>query len=182
MSTIKVDAIVDASGGNNATVNGIVPQPAIGFTPVQQGGPLNTGNNKIYLGYNTNGSGIIAQVDSGVYLGRMVTTTQLTSSSSASTQINVPGEAPLFACRAWGVCDANGNFVAGGNVASISGLNPTTATFITPMIDANYCVVVSGFGQESNTRYPHIRGKAAGSVAFANGGGVAGGMWFAVFQ
>lgn len=181
MSTIKVDAIVDASGGNNATVNGIVPQPAIGFTPVEQGGGTTMGTNKVYVGWDTSGYGLRAQVDITA-LGRLILNGSTGSTSLQSATMTAPGNSPLFACRAWGVCDANGNFVAGGNVASISGLNPTTATFITPMIDANYCVVVSGFGQESNTRYPHIRGKAAGSVAFANGGGVAGGMWFAVFQ
>lgn len=175
---ITLGTINEATGKfdpNNSFVNNT-------FVPVQQGGPTGTGSNKIYLGWNTNNSGILTQVDSGGYLGRLVVNAYTTSATNNPTLLYAPGEMPLYACRAWGVCDANGNFVAGGNIAAISGLNPTTATFAVPMIDANYSVVVSGFGQESNTRYPHIRGKAAGSVAFANGGGVAGGMWFAVFQ
>jgi hypothetical protein len=181
MSTIKVDAIVDASGGNNATVNGVVPQPAIGFTPVQQGGPTGTGSNKIYLGWNTNGSGILTQVDTGGYLGRLIVNAYTTSTTPAPTQLYAPGEMPLFACRAWGVCDASGNFVAGGNVASMSGTNPVNVTFTVHMPNVNYSVVVSGFGGETNTRYPLIRYKDAGGFGMANGGGPSGGLWFAVF-
>jgi hypothetical protein len=99
-----------------------------------------------------------------------------------TTALNAAGSAPIFACRAWGTCDASGNFVSGGNVASISGLNPTTVTFTTAMQDADYTVVVSGYGAESNTRYPHIRSKSTTGFTMANGGGVGGGMWFAVFR
>lgn len=179
MSTIKVDAIVDASGGNNATVNGIVPQPAIGFTPLQQGGGPGQNTNKINIGWGSAApGGLLASVDSA-NLG--VLTRNYSTPTGQNDLFIAPGGMPLFACRAWGVCDANGNFVAGGNVAAISGLNPTTATFTIPMPDANYSVVVSGYGGETNTRYPHIRGKSTTAVSFANGGGVAGGMWFAVF-
>lgn len=157
---------------NNSFVNNT-------FVPVQQGGGTGMGANKVYIGWGSS-SNLLAQVDS-TPVGDLVRRTN-SYTIGGNSELIAPGNPPLYACRAWGVCDANGNFVAGGNIAAISGLNPTTATFIVPMIDANYSVVVSGFGQESNTRYPHIRGKAAGSVSFANGGGVGGGMWFAVFQ
>lgn len=48
-------------------------QPNLGFTPVQQGGGTGQGNNKIYIGWATDASGLKAQADS-TYLGNIVTT------------------------------------------------------------------------------------------------------------
>ncbi|MND20855.1 hypothetical protein D3C76_48070 [compost metagenome] len=45
-------------------------QPALGFTPVQQGGGAHQGTNKVYLGWD--GTGLRAQVD-GTDLGRFIT-------------------------------------------------------------------------------------------------------------
>ena len=117
-------------------------QASLGFTPVQQGGPTGTGTAKIYLGWRTDASGVIAQVDSGTYLGRMVTTTQLTAGSAASTQIDAPGNPPLYACRAWVNFNGTGTVAirASGNVSSITdnGTGNYTVNFTTAMPDANY--------------------------------------------
>lgn len=48
-------------------------QPNLGFTPVQQGGGTGQGNNKVYIGWATDASGLKAQTDS-TNLGNIVTT------------------------------------------------------------------------------------------------------------
>ena len=48
-------------------------QANLGFTPVQQGGGTGQGNNKVYIGWATDASGLKAQADS-TYLGNIVTT------------------------------------------------------------------------------------------------------------
>lgn len=48
-------------------------QPNLGFTPVQQGGGTGQGNNKVYIGWATDASGLKAQADS-TNLGNIVTT------------------------------------------------------------------------------------------------------------
>lgn len=48
-------------------------QPNLGFTPVQQGGGTGQGNNKVYIGWATDASGLKAQAGS-TNLGNIVTT------------------------------------------------------------------------------------------------------------
>ena len=48
-------------------------QPNLGFTPIQQGGGTGQGNNKVYIGWATDASGLKAQADN-TYLGNIVTT------------------------------------------------------------------------------------------------------------
>lgn len=48
-------------------------KPALDFTPVQQGGGTGQGNNKVYIGWATDASGLKAQADS-TNLGNIVTT------------------------------------------------------------------------------------------------------------
>lgn len=48
-------------------------QPNLGFTPIQQGGGTGQGNNKVYIGWATDASGLKAQADS-TNLGNIVTT------------------------------------------------------------------------------------------------------------
>lgn len=48
-------------------------QPNLGFTPIQQGGGTGQGNNKVYIGWATDASGLKAQADS-TKLGNIVTT------------------------------------------------------------------------------------------------------------
>lgn len=147
--------------------------PNASFTAVQQGGPLNTGSNKIYLGYRTDNSGIIAQVDSGVYLGRMVTTTQLTAGSAASTQINAPGDMPLYACRAWVNFNGQGAVAirGSGNVSSITdnGTGQYTVNFATAMPDVSYAPVTMFYSLATNV-YPYMPVQvdfSTGSYSFA---------------
>lgn len=51
----------------------ISKQPNLGFTPIQQGGGTGQGNNKVYIGWATDESGLKAQADS-TNLGNIVTT------------------------------------------------------------------------------------------------------------
>ena len=48
-------------------------KPALGFTPVQQGGGTGQGTNKVYIGWATDASGLKAQADN-INLGNIVTT------------------------------------------------------------------------------------------------------------
>lgn len=101
------------------------------------------------------------------YAGRAVTETS--------------GTAPYYGFRAWGVIDNSGNLLAGGNVASASGTNPCAVTFTTAAPNANYAVLLGGFGDSSNTRYPHVRtgAKATSGFSLATGDNLGGGIWFA---
>lgn len=79
-------ATFTANSATNATANITVPttasdigaQPALGFTPVQQGGGTGQGSNKIYIGWDNAGN-LKAQVD-GTDMGGIVTTGAASSS------------------------------------------------------------------------------------------------------
>lgn len=107
--------------------------------------------------------------------------TPLRVAQALLAELNVSGSAPTYACRAWGTVDNSGVLLAGQNIASTTGTNPCTVTFATAMPDANYSVVVGGFGGADFTRYTHIRSKSAGSFTIASGSGLQGGVWWAVF-
>jgi len=108
--------------------------------------------------------------------------TALRTEQAIVSRFNATGTAPFYASRAWGVVDANGNLLAGQNVSATSGLDPTTVTFTTSMIDVNYAVLLGGFGGSGNTRYPHVRTKTTSSFTMANGTNTGGGMWFSVIR
>lgn len=65
-------------------------QPNLGFTPIQQGGGTEQNNNKVYIGWATDGSGLKVQVDN-TNIGSIVTT--------AGGTIKAPSAA--FADNAW---------------------------------------------------------------------------------
>lgn len=65
-------------------------QANLGFTPVQQGGGTGQGNNKVYIGWATDASGLKAQADS-TYLGNIVTTAAGTTRAPSSTNVYVDG-------------------------------------------------------------------------------------------
>ena len=65
-------------------------QENLGFTPVQQGGGTGQGNNKVYIGWATDASGLKAQADS-TYLGNIVTTAAGTTRAPSSTNVYVDG-------------------------------------------------------------------------------------------
>jgi len=56
------DANKPISTATQAALNG--KQASLGFTPVQQGGPAGYGADKVYIGWATDGSGLLCQVDS----------------------------------------------------------------------------------------------------------------------
>ena len=59
-------------------------QASLGFTPVQQGGPAGYGANKIYIGWATDGSGLLCQVD-GTNFGK---SWPINISGTATTVVN----------------------------------------------------------------------------------------------
>lgn len=72
--TAGVTAAVEAkTTAENALTVANSKQPNLGFTPVQQGGGTGQGNNKVYIGWATDASGLKAQADS-TNLGNIVTT------------------------------------------------------------------------------------------------------------
>jgi hypothetical protein len=81
-----------------------------------------------------------------------VTTGNVVDGSITAPKLNgaQTGNAPIYGVRAWGRFDGTGASpitpIYGGNIASItrSSLGVFVVLFTTPMIDANYSVVVSG--------------------------------------
>lgn len=55
------DANKPISTATQAALNG--KQASLGFTPVQQGGPTGQGSNKVFIGWATDSSGLLCQVD-----------------------------------------------------------------------------------------------------------------------
>ncbi|KAB8122190.1 hypothetical protein D3W54_15895 (plasmid) [Komagataeibacter medellinensis] len=49
---------------NTAWVNSVITAGKLGYTPVRQGGVSNQGTNTVYIGWATDGSGLLATVDS----------------------------------------------------------------------------------------------------------------------
>lgn len=66
-------ATVAQNSADNALAVASSKQPNLGFTPIQQGGGTGQGNNKVYIGWATDASGLKAQAGS-IYLGNIVTT------------------------------------------------------------------------------------------------------------
>ena len=71
--TAQATSTTAKNTANNALNVANTKQPNLGFTPIQQGGGTGQGNNKVYIGWATDASGLKAQADS-TYLGNIVTT------------------------------------------------------------------------------------------------------------
>lgn len=63
-------------------------QPNLGFIPIQQGGGTGQGNNKVYIGWATDASGLKAQADN-TDLGNIVTTAAGTTRAPSATKVYV---------------------------------------------------------------------------------------------
>ncbi len=146
MSTLKTNAIVDAAGGNTTTVNGNVP--------LAQGGGVGMGANKVYIGWASAGSGdLLAQVDV-TSIGALVRKSSAVT-TGGSSELVAPGNAPIYACRAWvnfsGVTTTT--IRAHGNVSSVvrNAAGDYTINFVVSMPDTNYAVTgtcrIQGFAQ-----------------------------------
>ena len=66
-------ATVAQNSADNALAVANSKQAKLGFTPIQQGGGTGQGNNKVYIGWATDASGLKAQADN-TNLGNIVTT------------------------------------------------------------------------------------------------------------
>lgn len=79
-------------------------QPNLGFTPVQQGGGTGQGNNKVYIGWATDASGLKAQADS-TNLGNIVTTaggTIKAPQAALADRADVANNADKLGISGWG--------------------------------------------------------------------------------
>lgn len=79
-------------------------QPNLGFTPIQQGGGTGQGNNKVYIGWATDASGLKAQSDS-TYLGNIVTTeggTIKAPQAALADRADVANNADKLGISGWG--------------------------------------------------------------------------------
>lgn len=79
-------------------------QPNLGFTPIQQGGGTGQGNNKVYIGWATDASGLKAQADS-TYLGNIVTTaggTTKAPQAALADRAQVANTSETLFVRGWG--------------------------------------------------------------------------------
>lgn len=79
-------------------------KPALGFTPVQQGGGTGQGTNKVYIGWATDASGLKAQADSAD-LGNIVTTaggTIKAPQAALADRAQVANTSETLAVTGWG--------------------------------------------------------------------------------
>lgn len=174
--TITIGGTLGVSnGGTGATSaaaarTNLGAQANLGFTPVQQGGGTSMGTNKVYVGWN--GIGLFAQVDT-TSLGRIVVNADATGATGtySSTQLFAPGNAPLFAARAWvNFYGGTGGIRRSGNVSSITrfGVGSYTVNFSTAMSDSNYAGCAMFYSPSTST-YPYApvyNGVGTGGFAF----------------
>lgn len=88
----------------NALAVANTKQPNLGFTPIQQGGGTGQGNNKVYIGWATDASGLKAQADS-TYLGNIVTTaggTTKAPQAALADRAQVANTSETLFVRGWG--------------------------------------------------------------------------------
>ena len=88
----------------NALAVANTKQPNLGFTPIQQGGGTGQGNNKVYIGWATDASGLKAQADS-TYLGNIVTTaggTIKAPQAALADRAQVANTSETLFVRGWG--------------------------------------------------------------------------------
>lgn len=137
MSTIRANSIVDAAGGNTATVNGTLI-PTSGVTLVSTNA-VQTLTNKIIDAVQLTGDVAAARI---------------------TTALNASGSAPIYACRAWVNFNGTGTVAirASGNVTSITDnvQGNYTVNFTTAMPDTNYCVVGLGNDSSADTTFRSI--------------------------
>lgn len=69
-------------------------QPNLGFTPIQQGGGTGQGNNKVYIGWAPDGSGLKVQVDN-TNLGSIVTTAGGTTKAPSAAFADSAGQTTI---------------------------------------------------------------------------------------
>lgn len=102
--TAQVASTTAKNTANNALNVANTKQPNLGFTPVQQGGGTGQGNNKIYIGWATDASGLKAQVDS-TNLGNIVTTaggTIKAPQAALADRAQVANSSETLFVRGWG--------------------------------------------------------------------------------
>lgn len=88
----------------NALAVANTKQPNLGFTPIQQGGGTGQGNNKVYIGWATDASGLKAQADS-TYLGNIVTTaggTTKAPQAALADRAQVANTSETLSVKGWG--------------------------------------------------------------------------------
>ena len=132
-------------------------QPALGFTPVEQGGGSYMLTNKVRIGWDAGGgTGMMRLQVDAQQLGSIVYN-QSAINTIANGQMFAPGNAPLYAARAWVNFDGtNGAIRASGNIASVvrNGVGDYTINFATAMPDANYSV--AGIAKRSGLNEPGV--------------------------
>ena len=92
------------NSANNALAVANTKQPNLGFTPIQQGGGTGQGNNKVYIGWATDASGLKAQADS-TNLGNIVTTaggTIKAPQAALADRAQVANTSETLFVRGWG--------------------------------------------------------------------------------
>jgi len=135
-------ASVASTGNYNDLSNKPSIPPALGFTPVQQGGGVNQFGNKLYLGWS--GNNLLLQVDA--------------TNFGSTWPINIGGTASN-GIKAWANFDGNGgvgtnqSIRASFNISSIykEGDGLYRVYFASPLADSNY--VVSGVNGGQSASY-----------------------------
>lgn len=109
-----------------------------------QGNPSGTGTFQI-VAPNSNADRTLTLPDKTATLATVVDSI---TQSQLATALNVSGDAPIYACRAWVNFNGTGTVAirASGNVSSITdnGTGDYTVNFTTAMPDANYSWCLGG--------------------------------------
>ncbi|NVN09698.1 hypothetical protein [Nguyenibacter vanlangensis] len=155
-------------------------QPALGFTPVQQGGGANQGSNKVYLGWDNTGSGRLRyQIDNtdeedlanyadvtaaqaAVNPGRLIATQQFTASGTYTAPTGATANSKF---RVRGTGGGGGGYYAGGVPAGQA--NPSGGGSAGSSFEA-WFTYAELFGSTSATTVPVTVGAGGGQAS--NGG------------
>jgi hypothetical protein len=96
--------------------------------------------------------------------------------------IQGPVGASAPGAKAWGYI-LNGTIMRGFNISSVSGSNPISVTFTTPMETADYAVVIGGNTPVDQYSRPwHVNGRSTTSVDFFIGQDPTSGVSFVVYE
>lgn len=162
-TAVGLSSMVNTTTGNYNTAIGSQAGPSIAtvnFTTCVGRNAVASADNSVALGASSN-----ATTANSIYLGNSQVTSLYMGNGSAV--------APAFVCRAW--VNFNGTLAslsprAHGNISGITdnGTGLYTVSFVTPMIDNNYCVVFGTRRSNLATNDPNCQAAVRSGISAYN--------------